>query len=336
MSLPEAHFKPPYFTHPTALVESENIGAGTRVWAFVHILPRAVIGRDCNLGDHVYVENDVRVGDRVTVKCGVQLWDGITVGDDVFIGPNATFTNDVDPNSKQGSKKTPAGSQRTVVREGATIGANATILPGLTIGRHAMVGAGAVVTHDVPANAKVAGNPAQIIGYLDSARADAHQATHPARITEITQIIDATRQSSKVKGVTFYDMPIIPDLRGNLSVGEIGKNLPFAPQRYFVVFDVPNREVRGEHAHKTLHQFLVCLNGDCSLVVDDGREREELLLNRRSIGIHLAPLVWGVQYKFSPDAILLVLASAKYDPTDYIRDYDEFEQLVARPLHDES
>ncbi|NOT63275.1 MAG: isomerase, partial [Acidobacteria bacterium] len=211
---------------------------------------------------------------------------------------------------------------RTLVREGATIGANATILPGLTIGQRAMVGAGAVVTHDVPANAKVAGNPAQIIGYLDSERADAH----PTLITEIT---DAARQSSKVRGVTFYDMPIIPDLRGNLSVGELGKNLPFVPQRYFVVFDVPNREVRGEHAHKTLHQFLVCLNGDCSLVVDDGREREELWLNRRSIGIHVVPLVWGVQYKFSPDAILLVLASAKYDPADYIRDYDEFERAVA-------
>jgi UDP-2-acetamido-3-amino-2,3-dideoxy-glucuronate N-acetyltransferase len=309
-----------YFRHPNALVESAHIGAGTRVWAFAHILPRAVIGRDCNICDHVFIENDVQVGDRVTIKCGVQLWDGITLGDDVFVGPNATFTNDIYPNSPKPSAVLP----RTVIREGATIGANATILSGLTIGRRAMVGAGSVVTHDVPANAKVAGNPAEIIGYLDSEHADAQ----PTRITEITPITDATRQTSKVRGVTFYDMPIIPDLRGNLSVGEIEKNLPFAPQRYFVVSGVPNREVRGEHAHKTLHQFLVCLNGDCSLVVDDGHEREELLLNSPAIGIHVAPLVWGIQYKFSRDAILLVLASAKYDPADYIRDYDEFERLV--------
>ncbi len=318
-----------HFQHPNALVETVHIGAGTSVWAFAHISARAVIGRDCNICDHVFIENDVLIGDRVTIKCGVQLWDGITLGDNVFVGPNATFSNDVYPDSQQGSNHPPAALSRTIVREGATIGANATILPGLTIGRRAMVGAGAVVTHDVPANAKVAGNPAQIIGYLDSERADAQ----PKRITEIT---DAAQQSSKVKGVTFYDMPIIPDLRGNLSVGEIEKNLPFAPQRYFVVSGVPNREVRGEHAHKTLHQFLVCLQGDCSLVVDDGREREELLLNSPALGIHVAPLVWGIQYKFSRDAILLVLASAKYNPDDYIRDYDEFERLVARPLHDES
>ncbi len=332
MNLSGMNLSGDYFKHPMALVEATHIGAGTRVWAFAHVSERAVIGRDCNICDHVFIENDVLVGDRVTIKCGVQLWDGITLGDDVFVGPNATFSNDVYPNSQQGSNHPPAAFSRTVVREGATIGANATILSGLTIGRRALVSAGAVVTHDVPANAKVAGNPAQIIGYLDSERADAQ----PTRITEITEITDAARQTSKVRGVTFYDMPIIPDLRGNLSVGEIEKNLPFAPQRYFVVSGVPNREVRGEHAHKTLHQFLVCLQGDYSLVVDDGREREELLLNSPALGIHVAPLVWGIQYKFSRDAILLVLASAKYDPTDYIRDYDEFERLVARPFHDES
>ncbi len=307
-----------YFQHPNALVETAQVGAGTRIWAFAHVLPGAIIGRDCNICDHVFIENDVRIGDRVTIKCGVQLWDGITLGDDVFVGPNATFTNDPMPRSKH----KPAAFARTVVREGATIGANATILPGLTIGRRAMIGAGSVVTHDVPAFAKVTGNPARIIGYLDSERDEPHS-------TRITEIADAARQASKVSGVTFYEMPVIHDLRGTLSVGEIGQNLPFIPQRYFIVFDVPNREVRGEHAHKVLHQFFVCLNGECSLVVDDGHEREELLLNRRSVGVHVAPLVWGIQYKFSPNAILLVLASAKYDPADYVRDYDEFERLVA-------
>jgi UDP-2-acetamido-3-amino-2,3-dideoxy-glucuronate N-acetyltransferase len=134
------------FIHPAALCESPSIGDGTRVWAFAHVLPEAVIGEDCNICDGVFVENDVRVGNRVTVKSGVQLWDGITLEDDVFVGPNATFTNDLYPRSRVRLD----GYLRTVVERGASIGANATILPGLTIGAGAMVGAGSVVTRDVP------------------------------------------------------------------------------------------------------------------------------------------------------------------------------------------
>ena len=179
-----------------------------------------------------------------------------------------------------------------------------------------------MVTHDVPPNAKVIGNPAQIIGYVDSPRALPKAEEGPP---------GSFHKSSQVKGVSFYQMPVITDLRGGLSVGEIEKNLPFAPLRYFVVFDVPSREVRGEHAHKQLHQFLVCLRGECSLVVDDGERREEIWLNTLALGVHLAPPVWGIQYKFSSDALLLVLASDKYDAEDYIRDYDEFRRYVAQP-----
>lgn len=147
-----------YFQHSHALVESESIGLHTRIWAFAHILPGAVIGEDCNICDHVFIENDVVVGDRVTIKCGVQLWDGITLEDDVFVGPNATFTNDSFPRSKQYPERFP----RTLVRRGASIGANATILAGVTVGAGAMVGAGAVVTKDVPPNVVVVGNPARV------------------------------------------------------------------------------------------------------------------------------------------------------------------------------
>ena len=144
------------FIHPLSDVQSASIGAGTRVWQFAVVLPQAKIGRDCNICSHVFIENDVIVGDRVTVKCGVQLWDGLRVEDDVFIGPNVTFCNDKRPCSKFYPDK----FLTTTVRRGASIGANATILPGVTVGEGAMVGAGAVVVRDVPAHATVVGNPA--------------------------------------------------------------------------------------------------------------------------------------------------------------------------------
>lgn len=151
------------FKHPNALVESKHIGGDTSIWAFAHILPGARIGSGCNICNGVFIENDVVVGNDVTIKCGVQLWDGLRVGDGVFIGPNATFTNDGFPRSKQHAFEI----KQTHIRAGASIGANATILPGLTIGARAMVGAGAVVTRDVPDGAIVMGNPARITGHVD-------------------------------------------------------------------------------------------------------------------------------------------------------------------------
>ena len=152
-----------YFQHSHAIVESEDIGMGTRIWAFSHILPGAKMGGDCNICDHVFIENDVVIGDRVTIKCGVQIWDGIRLEDDVMVGPNATFTNDLFPRSKKEFEL-----RVTTVKRGASIGANATILCGVTIGEGAMVGAGSVVTKDVPACAVVAGNPARILRMLEN------------------------------------------------------------------------------------------------------------------------------------------------------------------------
>jgi UDP-2-acetamido-3-amino-2,3-dideoxy-glucuronate N-acetyltransferase len=150
------------FIHPSADVQSKQIGEGTRIWQFVVVLPGAVIGRDGNICSHCFIENQVVVGDRVTVKCGVQLWDGVTLEDDVFVGPNATFTNDLAPRSRNAA----AQLLPTLVKKGASIGANATILPGLTIGEGAMVGAGAVVTKDVPSRTLVVGNPARVVRTL--------------------------------------------------------------------------------------------------------------------------------------------------------------------------
>lgn len=151
------------FIHPLADVAECFIGEGTKVWQFVVILKGAKIGRDCNICAQTLIEGDVIVGDRVTVKSGVQLWDGTRIEDDVFIGPNATFTNDPYPRSKQ----YPHEFSGIRVCKGASIGANATILPGVTIGKAAMVGAGAVVTQDVPPKALVVGNPAGIIRYVE-------------------------------------------------------------------------------------------------------------------------------------------------------------------------
>jgi dTDP-4-dehydrorhamnose 3,5-epimerase-like enzyme len=118
-------------------------------------------------------------------------------------------------------------------------------------------------------------------------------------------------------------------MRGSLSVGEFDKHLPFIPKRYFVVFDVPSKEVRGEHAHRTLHEFLVCVHGSLSVVLDDGTQRDEVQLSSPTVGLHIPPMVWTIQYKFSRDAVLLVLASENYVAGDYIREYGEFLEATA-------
>jgi len=148
------------FIHPMADVQAAQLGDGTYVWQFVVILAGAKIGRDCNINAHCLIENDVVVGDRVTVKSGVQLWNGLRIEDDVFIGPNVTFTNDKHPRSKQ----YPDEFQTTTIRRGASVGANATILGGITIGESAMIGAGSVITRDVPAGELWVGNPARPCG----------------------------------------------------------------------------------------------------------------------------------------------------------------------------
>ena len=148
--------------HELADVKSNHIGEGTRVWQFCVVLDGAKIGKGCNLCAHTLVEGDVIIGDNVTLKSGVYLWDGTRIEDNVFIGPNATFTNDSMPRSKV----YPDNFQGITIKFGASIGANATILPGITIGRYAMVGAGAVVTKNVPDLSVVVGNPAKIIRYL--------------------------------------------------------------------------------------------------------------------------------------------------------------------------
>jgi dTDP-4-dehydrorhamnose 3,5-epimerase-like enzyme len=166
------------------------------------------------------------------------------------------------------------------------------------------------------------GNPARIVGYADTKSvARPMESRRPSRPAPV--------QATSVRGVTVHRLTLAEDLRGRLAAGEFGPEIPFAPKRYFMVFDVPGKEVRGEHAHRQCQQFLVCVRGSVSIVVDDGRASEEIELSepkRRSVGT--PAMVWAVQYKYSADAVLLVFASEHYDAGDYIRDYEEF-----RPAH---
>lgn len=292
------------FVHPQALCESDRIGAGTRIWAFAHVLPGARIGADCNICDGVFIENDVLIGDAVTVKCGVQLWDGVRLGNGVFVGPNATFTNDRFPRSKQ----YPEAFATTSVGDGASIGANATILPGIRIGQGAMVGAGAVVIADVPPRAVVVGNPARIVGY--------------AGATEIAPGADLPDDFP----ARLLRLPAHVNQHGRLTVGD-GGDLPFVPKRFFLVDGVPSGDARGVHAHHACHQLLVATRGSIKAVVDDGIRAFVVTLADPAMALHMPPQIWGTQFGHSADATLLVLASAPYDKGDYIFDYAAFRAL---------
>lgn len=311
--------------HPQALCESPNVGERTRVWAFAHVLPGAVIGEDCNICDGVFVENDVVIGDRVTVKCGVQVWDGVVLEDDVFVGPNATFTNDLMPRSRQHQHDV----LRTVIEAGASLGANCTVLPGIRVGRQAMVGAGSVVTRPVPPHAIVAGNPARIIGYVDT---DNRPGAEPARTSAATSN-DVTRVTDlEVSGAKLYELPSHEDLRGKLTAAELPSDIDFPDvRRVFIVHDVPNADVRGEHAHRECHQLLICVSGSVSCLVDDGTSRAVVTLDAPNRALHIPPMVWGSQFRYSADAVLCVLASHPYDAADYLRSYPGFLDEVGGP-----
>lgn len=307
--------------HESADVQTTAIGRGTTIWQWVVVLEGARIGSDVNLCAHCFVENDVIIGDRVTVKSGVYLWDGVRLGNEVFVGPNVTFTNDKFPRSKI----YPEDFMVTHVEEGASIGGGAVLLPGITIGRGAMIGAGAVVTKSVPPYAIVSGSPARIVGYVRSAAASStampretfaqpHAGDHAVRVG--------------VGDVTLHRLKSVQDMRGALSVGEFPNDIPFEPKRYFLVYSVPNEKTRGEHAHHQCHQFLICVKGSCAVVVDDGESRSEVLLDSPDLGVHLPPLTWGIQYKYSADAVLLVFASHYYDADDYIRNYADFVRIT--------
>lgn len=286
-------------------------------------MPNAKIHPSTSLGPDVHVAEGAEVGPncflsgRISIAAGAQLVGGITwvgdaeIGERCIIEPGVTL-----------SHLTAFATAPLRIGADAHVGAGSVLASGLTIGVRSRIAAGTVVTRNVPSHAIVQGNPATIVGYgssIAAAPGSARFSSKPASETSETQALSCT-----VKGVRIFRFPRIRDLRGDLTVGEFGRNVPFEPKRFFLVYDVPSAETRGEHAHKACHQFLICVAGYVAVVVDDGRNREEIELDAPNIGLYIPPKVWGVQYKYSSNATLLVFASHFYDPDDYIRDYNEF------------
>ncbi len=211
-------------------------------------------------------------------------------------------------------------AEGALLEAGVQVGEGALVAAGVRVGARARVEPGAVVTRDVPPNAVVQGHPAVIVGYVDA----------PAPLPQQRAAVAAQPgvQASRVHGVQLHTLREVQDMRGFLCATEVGQGLPFVPQRCFWVYAVPNQQIRGEHAHRRCAQFLVALSGQLRVVADDGAQREEFWLDRRNLGLYLPPMTWGIQYGYSEDAVLMVLASDPYDPQDYIRDYAEFTRQV--------
>lgn len=261
------------------------------------------------ISPQAYVAKAAEIGAGCSIDVGAYLPRNVKVGSQVTIGPNVTFEGATDSDSHQD----------IVVGDNVSIGAGAVICAGLTIASGSRVSAGAVVNRSVPQGAIVEGNPAQIVGYVDAQRPPSLAAPKQAAGQD---------EELPVKGVRIVNFPVIPDLRGMLTVGEFEKQIPFVAKRYFMVYGVPNREVRGEHAHLECHQFLICVRGSCTVVADDGHRKVEVVLDSPSKGIYLPPLTWGIQYQYSDDALLLVFASHYYEAEDYVRNYDSFLKIV--------
>ena len=292
--------------HPTAVVETRDLAAGTAVGAYSRIAAEVEIAGACSIGAHTLLEGPIQLAAGIEVGSYAYLRGPLVVEGGVRIGPRCCI---------DAGSGAPAG---IVLGEGAVVGSNATIWPGVSVGKRACIEPGSVVDKNVPAMAVVAGNPARIVRYSGAPSVPSDVlAGSPAEVT-----------ATLIRGVTLRRLPLYEDLRGNLTFGEEQRHVPFPIRRYFVSFAVSSEHVRGEHAHRTLHQFLICVHGRVHIVADDGFNQADFLLDRPTLGIHIPPMTWSVQYRFSADAVLLALCSENYDPADYIRDYAEFLNLV--------
>jgi carbonic anhydrase/acetyltransferase-like protein (isoleucine patch superfamily) len=269
----------------------------------------AAVAGSAILGDFVVAYPGAEVGAHCRVRGYTQLWPGVRLEAGAELGPGVTL------------EAPEAGADDAIViGPGARVGAGALICRGVRLGQGAVVAPGAVVAQNVPPYAIVSGAPARITDYVQNASGAPAMDRH--------QRADFPDQPSVVPlgvgGVTLHRFKFLQDPRGDLSVGEFEKEIPFLPKRYFLVLNVPSDKTRGEHAHRACHQFLICVKGSCAVVVDDLEQRCEVQLDAPDVGVYLPPMTWGIQYKYSSDAVLLVFASHYYAADDYIRDYDVF------------
>lgn len=232
-------------------------------------------------------------------------------------------TSKIEPGATIGKRVIIAGDG-VVIRANARIDAACVIGEGVTIGQGAWLRAGAVVLRSVPPNAIVEGNPAQVVGYVNRAAQDHLPDPRLFNAENIDSDERPARIPLQVGDSALFLMRRVVDARGSLTVGEVPTEVPFSPARYFAVFGVPSVELRGEHAHKRCQQFLICLHGSCRVLLDDGTQRCEVTLDRPDMGIFMPEMIWGTQYRYSADAVLLVFASRPYEADDYLRTYDEF------------
>ncbi len=265
------------------------------------------------LSSDIVIPTGATIAESVVIDSGTLLTNELVIESHVIIEKGVIFAG--------------GGTNLTRVAPKVKIGAGAVIGPNIEIGWGAVVQPGSVVLSSVPANAIVGGNPAQIVGYTQGIGGEAERAAVSFSNTNRRNIV---LDPLGVGQSCLYNMPRITDLRGSLSVGELGKDFPFHPKRYFIVFDVPSEELRGEHAHHVCEQFLICVRGSCRALLDDGTSRSEVALDRPDLGLYMPALIWGTQYRYTHDAVLLVLASHAYDAKDYIRNYDEFRAVIER------
>ena len=276
-----------------------------------HIEGDIQIDESSLIGPNCFLKGNISIGANSKIKGGVTFIGDIDIAQNSIIEPGVSIASQ-NINSEEKEKKIIIGSN-------SFVGAGSVLHPGIVIGDHTRVDAGSVLMRNIPSYAIVRGSPSAIAGYMKDI---SYKEPKPQLISESHKEEDL--YLCKVQGVTIHNFIRIKDIRGDLIVGEFNKNIPFLPKRYFIVLDVPSSETRGEHAHKSCHQFLICTSGRVSVIVDDGKLREEIVLDRPNMGLFIPAGIWGVQYKYSSEATLLVFASDYYDTEDYIRDYDEF------------
>lgn len=284
-----------------------------RVGAYCFVDPEAEVSDSAVFGDYVSVLKGGVVGGDSVVHGFTQIWPGVRLGVGVKLGSAVALERPSESNN-----------QGISFCDRCEIGAGSVICQGVVVGEGAIVKAGSVVEQNVPPYAIVSGVPARVLGYVEKRDVGLASPWHlQANFPNTPAVVPLG-----IGAVRLHRLKKVCDPRGDLSVGEFARDIPFEPKRYFLVFNVPSEKTRGEHAHYRCHQFLICVKGSCAVVVDDGKSRCEVLLDSPDMGIHLPPLTWGIQYKYSGDAVLLVFTSDYYDADDYIRSYSEFIDIT--------